>query len=375
MNAQNIDNKPKVTKESKNKIRVEFERTPLKERLKAKFLSLFFLQKVVWYLFRLVLLIGISYIVLFPFFTKIAGSFMHPDDFVDATVRLVPKNFTLDTYKAIWVDQHYLQAFTNTLFLSLSTALIQMFICCFVAYGLAKFKFKGNKLVFMAVIFSLVIPHQTLQLSMFMNFRYFDILGIGNLLNGGGINFFGMNFCPEFLKSFDIIPDSFELFKDGAQGLKLTDSYWPLIILSICGLAFKNGLYIFMLRQFFRGVPDELEESAYIDGSGVMHTFFTIILPLSVPMMITVFLFAFSWQWTDDFYTTVFFTDNSEIILMPKIVGIPSSLNTDYEGQNIYESAIRNTCGIMIILPLIVMYLFCQRYLVQGIERSGLTAD
>lgn len=375
MNAQNIDNKPKVTKESKNKIRVDFERTPLKERLKAKFLSLFFLKKVVWYLFRLVLLIGISYIVLFPFFTKIAGSFMAPDDFVDVTVRLIPKNFTLDTYKAIWVDQHYLQAFTNTLFLSLSTALIQTFICCLVGYGLAKFKFKGNKIVFMAVIFSLVIPHQTLQLSMFMNFRYFDILGIGNLLNGGGINFFGKNFNPEFLQSLDIIPDTFELFKDGAQGLKLTDSYWPLIILSLCGLAFKNGLYIFMLRQFFRGVPDELEESAYIDGSGVMHTFFTIILPLSVPMMITVFLFAFSWQWTDDFYTTVFFTDSSDIILMPKIVGIPSSLDTEYAGQNLYESAIRNTCGIMIILPLIVMYLFCQRYLVQGIERSGLTAD
>ena len=375
MNAQNIDNKPKITKESKNKIRVDFERTPLKERLKAKFLSLYFLKKVVWYLFRLVLLIGISYIVLFPFFTKIAGSFMAPDDFVDVTVRLIPKNFTLDTYKAIWIDQHYLQAFINTLVLSLSTALIQTFICCLVGYGLAKFKFKGNKLVFMAVIFSLVVPHQTLQLSMFMNFRYFDIFGIGNFLNGGGINFFGKNFCPEFMKSIDIIPDTYAKFLDGAQGLKLTDSYWPLIILSLCGLAFKNGLYIFMLRQFFRGVPDELEESAYIDGSGVMHTFFTIILPLSVPMMITVFLFAFSWQWTDDFYTTVFFTDSSDIILMPKIVGIPSSIDTEYAGQNLYESAIRNTCGIMIILPLIIMYLFCQRYLVQGIERSGLTAD
>lgn len=64
-----MDAQPKVMKESKNKIRVEFERTPLKERLKAKFLSLFFLKKVVWYIFRLVLLVGISYIVLFPFFS------------------------------------------------------------------------------------------------------------------------------------------------------------------------------------------------------------------------------------------------------------------------------------------------------------------
>ena len=375
MNAQNIDNKPKVTKESKNKIRVEFERTPLKERLKAKFLSLFFLKKVVWYLFRLILLVGIAYIVLFPFFSKIAGSFMAPDDFVDVTVRLIPKNFTMDTYKAIWIEQEYLSAFISTLILSATTALVQTFICCLIGYGLAKFKFKGNKLVFMAVIFSLVVPHQTLQLSLFMNFRYFDILGIGNFLNGGGISILGFNFNNEFLSAIDIIPDTFEKFPDGASGLSLTNTYWPLIILSVCGLAFKNGLYIFMLRQFFRGVPDELEESAYIDGSGVMHTFFTIILPLSVPMMITVFLFAFSWQWTDDFYTGLFFTQNSDIILMPKIVGIPNSLTTDYAGQNLYYSAIRNTCGIMIILPLLVMYLFCQRYLVQGIERSGLTAD
>ena len=375
MNAQNIDNKPKVTKESKNKIRVEFERTPLKERLKAKFLSLFFLKKVVWYIFRLILLVGIAYIVLFPFFTKIAGSLMAPDDFIDATVRLIPRNFTLDTYKTIWIEQEYLKAFVSTLLLSGSTALVQTFICCLVAYGLAKFKFKGNKLIFMAVIFSLVIPHQTLQLSLFMNFRYFDILGIGNFLNGGGITIFGHNFNNSVLSSIDIIPDTFLRFPDGAQGMSLSNTYWPLIILSFCGLAFKNGLYIFMLRQFFRGVPDELEESAYIDGSGVMHTFFTIILPLSVPMMITVFLFAFSWQWTDDFYTGLFFTETSEILLLPKIVGIPSSLTTEEPYQNLYYSAIRNTCGIMIILPLLVMYLFCQRYLVQGIERSGLTAD
>ena len=375
MNAQNIDNKPKIQKESKNKIRVEFERTPLKERLKAKFLSLFFLKKVVWYIFRLVLLVGISFIVLFPFFTKITGSFMASEDFVDVTVRLIPKNFTFETYKQIWIENHYVEAFLNTLLLSLSSALIQTFVCCLVAYGLAKFKFKGNKFVFAAVIFSLVIPHQTLQLSMFYNFRYFDILGIGQLLNGEGISIFNFTFKPAFLEALDIIPATFERMPDGATGLNLTNTYWPLIILSIGALGFKNGLYIFMLRQFFKGVPDELEESAYIDGSGVFHTFFTIILPLSVPMMITVFLFAFSWQWTDDFYTTLFFTQASETVLMPDIIAIPKTLKLDYPGENLYNQAIYGTAGIMLIMPLIIMYLFCQKFLVQGIERSGLTAD
>ena len=71
--------------------------------------------------------------------------------------------------------------------------------------------------------------------------------------------------------------------------MDICNTYFPLIVLSLGGLAFKNGLYIFLLRQFFRGIPDELEESAYMDGSGPIRTFLQIILPLSIPMMITVF--------------------------------------------------------------------------------------
>jgi ABC-type sugar transport system, permease component len=338
---------PKVTKETKNKIQVEFDRTPLSERMRAKFLSMFFLQKVIWYLFRLILLVGVSYVILFPFFAKISSSFMSPDDFVDVTVRLVPKYPTLDTYKAILTDNKYFEALFNTVILSVSCAIMQTFVCCVVAYGFAKFRFKGNTIFFLGVIFTMVVPHPTLQLSMFMKFRYFDILGIFNLLG-------------EKLNVLDFSSFNFH------------NTYIPLFILSLTALAFKNGLYIFMLRQFFKGVPDELEESAYIDGSGVFRTFLKIILPLSVPMLVTVFMFAFSWQWTDNFYTTVFFTTSGPH-LMPKIVNIPKSLNTTFAGQNMYVAAIRNTCGLMIIAPLIVVYLFAQKSLIQGIERSGIT--
>ena len=350
MNSQQAPQAPRVMKESKNKIRVEFERTPLKERLKAKFLNLNFLKNVVYVIFRYVLLIGISYVILFPFFAKISGSFMSRDDFVDVTVKLIPRYPTLDTYRAIIRENKYFEALLNTFTLSMMCGLIQTFICCLIGYGLAKFKFKGNKLIFFLVLFTMVVPHRTLQLSMFMKFRYFDILGIFNLLGGGVF---------DWLK---VIPFT---------SLNLNNSYWPLALLSLGGLAFKNGLYIFMMRQFFRGVPDELEESAYIDGSGTFRTFIQIILPLSVPMMITIFLFAFSWQWTDNFYTTVFFTKASKV-LMPNIIAIPKSLDTQYAAQNLYESAIRNTCGLLILAPLLVLYVFMQNYLVGGIERSGI---
>jgi len=91
-----------------------------------------------------------------------------------------------------------------------------------------------------------------------------------------------------------------------------------------------------------------------------------------VPMMITVFLFAFCWQWTDTFYTQMFIT-SSETKLLSQIVEVPVSLqDSSFEGQAIYESAIKNTCGLMIIFPLVVLYAFCQRFLVQGIEHSGI---
>ena len=393
MNAQNVDKKPRVKRETKNRIRVEFDRTPLKDRLKAKFLSFHFVAKVVLWIFRLVLLIGISYVVLFPFITKIVGSVMAPEDFVDVTVRLIPKHFTLDTYRAIITDLDYWDAFMNTFTLSFTTAIIQTFICCLVGYGFAKFKFRGRNIIFMLVMLTMVVPHQTLQLSMYTEFRNFDVLGIVRLFKGGGIEIFGWNVTElgegvaDFFASLECLPDRIQLMpyvkENGASafrldmeitqaGINVCNTYIPFILLSLTGLAFKNGLYIFMLRQFFRGIPDELEESAYMDGAGTFRTFIQIILPLSVPMMVTVFLFAFCWQWTDTFYTGLFFNNSNTNLLVDLVGEIPSSLKIEYAGQSLYYTAIRNTCGLLIIMPLVVLYAFGQKFLVQGIESSGL---
>lgn len=349
---------PVIKKETKNKIKIDFDRTSGWKRFKLKYLSMNFLGQLVFKVFRFILLLGISFVILYPFFSKISSSFMSPEDFVDATVKLVPKYPTLKTYKAVIVENEYFKAMFNTAIVSLMCAVIQTFICCVIGYGFAKYKFRGRNFFFFMVIFTMIVPHQTLSYSMFLKFRYFD---------------FGI---------FDI--GLLKLFGD-ADGWKLVDSYVPLAILSLTGLAFKNGLYIFMMRQFFRGVPDELEESAYIDGSGVFRTFMKIILPLSVPMMITIFLFSFAWQWTDNFYTTtsMFFPGAKAPLLLPKIAtktpkSIAALVDAAKGGQyaqvkDMYESAVRNTSAIMILIPLIIVYLFFQRYLIQGIERSGIT--
>lgn len=347
---------PRITKETKNKIRVNYEgKLSGWDRLKLQLTSSSFWVDKVWYLVRFIMMIGISFVILSPFLSKILRSFMAKEDFVDATVSLIPLHWTFDTYKAIIVDNQYFKAMFNTAWLSLCCALIQTFVCCMIGYGLAKFKFKGNKIIFLFVIITMAIPHSTLKLSLLQHFVSFDIFAVQSWNIMGPIQLLT------------------KLFTGTAKTLELTGTNWPLILMSLAGIGFKNGLYIFMMISFFRGVPDELEESAYVDGCGTFRTFVQIILPTAVPMMITIFLFAFSWQWTDEFYSNLFYTGLDKTWLLPDVYShIPESLETTYAGQRLFYSAIRNTAGLLIILPLVIIYLFCQRYLVQGIERSGL---
>ncbi len=329
------------SKKEKENFKVDFEgKLSRWQRFKSRFLTFTFAKTLIVKIFMYVILIGIAYIIIYPFIAKVAGSFMSREDFMDITVKLIPKYPTLDTYKAIITENKYLLALMNTTILSLICGVLQTVMTMVIGYGLAKFKFKGNSIVFFAVIFTMIVPHQTLKLAFFSKFRYFDFFGLIKATTGSSLN--------------------------------LINTYWPLGLLSISGLAFKNGLYIFLMRQFFRGVPDELEEAAYVDGSGVFKTFVRIIVPLAVPMMITVFLFAFSWQWTDDFYSGMFFTRNSTY-LMPNVVTVPPSLDTSgFLAAGVYSSAIINTCALLIILPLLIIYSIFQKYIVQGIERSGI---
>ena len=340
-----------VVRETKNSIRVDYEgKLSFKERLLSKIKSSKTWITGIVNIFRFILMLGVSFVILFPFIAKIAGSFMTKEDVIDSTISIIPKHPTLEIYKAIIIENHYFEAFLNTLLIALLCALIQTMVSCLVGYGLAKFKFKGNMLVMGLVIVTMVIPHGAMELAIKKHFTQFDILSVISWDYGGPIQWiFGK--APE-----------------------ISDTILPMIILSIGGLAFKNGLYIYLMRQFFKGVPDELEESAYVDGSGVVRTFFQIILPLAIPMMITVFLFSFSWQWSDEFYTNLLVDTgvNPDLFYMPDIVVPPDSLTTDYAGAALYQNVVQNTGGMMVIAPLIILYLFCQRYLVQGIERSGL---
>ncbi len=361
---------PKIKKESKNKIRVDFERAPLWERLKGKYFSMRFVNRVIYVIFRLVLLLGVSFVILYPYFSKIADSFKTFTDFQDITVVYISRTPTLEQYKYIITENKYFLALLNTFLISASTALLQTLVCALIGYGLAKFKFRGRNILFAIVIVTMMLPQDLLKIpmqNMFWRFhdehligKFLDWLGVTTNTNGTGIQLGSMNML----------------------------GYIPHYALAITGFGFRNGLFIFLLRQFFTGVPDELEESAYMDGCTTFRTFFQIIIPLAIPMLITVFIFAFSWQWTDDFYINTFWqssfwTSDKAIPLLSSnnFAGrVPTALNTIYgqiyttkdTGWDMYVNAVGGTTTILIALPLIIAFIFLQGKIVQGIERSGI---
>ena len=296
-------------------------------------------QKILAAIFKYGILIGLSFVIIFPFISNICTVFMSESDLYDTMVRFIPKSPTLDNILFMIRKTDYFRVLGNTLLLAALCGLLQMFFCSMVGYGLAAFRFRGRGAVFALVLVTMLIPTTTILSALYQSFRNFDIFGLFQLLMG--------------------------------KPVRLVDSIWAMIILSVTCLALKNGLYIFVFRQFYKNVPEELSEAAKVDGAGPLRVYFRIVWPMAGNICLTVFLLSFAWQWTDTVYSSMFF--QNKFTVLANIATSASNLVMDGINPNsVMASAMTNTALFLIILPLIVLFLFAQRFLVQGIEHSGL---
>lgn len=286
-------------------------------------------------LLRTIILCGVCYYVLFPILQSFFQTFMSRMDLFDSTVDLIPKNYTLDNLKIMFKAINIPMAALRSLGICLLVTAAQLCSCTLVGYGFARFNFPLKNVAFMLVIFTLVVPPQTIITPMYLNFRNFAGTGI-NILN----------------------------------------TIFPFAILSITAMGFKNGLYIFMIRQFYRNVPKELEEAAMIDGAGFLRTFVSIMLPSAKPILSVVAIFSLVWQWTDTFYIG-WFSPNIKV-LSTEIMSVPTNLSviTELLGVSViedgYERILNGTGSLIIMLPLIIFYIFTQRSFVESVERGGI---
>jgi multiple sugar transport system permease protein len=292
-------------------------------KLKGKYLTINGAGKISWKAVRFVILVGLCFTILYPFLVKIIDSFKSFEDYLDPSVKYIPKYFTLNNIKTVLHQMDYDSSFFITLGLSALVAIIQVGVSAMVGYGLARFKFHGNKIIFMLVIFELLVPPQTIMIPLFSRFRFFY----------GGFNLIG--------------------------------TYFPAVILALTGLGIKNGLFIFMFRQFFMNMPKELEDAAYVDGCNTYQTFYKIMLPSAVALMVTVFLFSFSWQWTDTTYSGLFMRGTK--LLANAITGVNGG------EEEVMAMAYNNTAAALSVLPIAFIYIIGQRFFIQSVERSGIT--
>ena len=287
-----------------------------------------------------IVLIGIIFLILFPFIQKVCTMFLSYDDLSDSTVQYIPKHFSLYTVITTIGIMDYWMTLVRTAFLSVVAAVLQTLSCTLTAYGLARFKFKGRGLVFGCVIMVLLIPPQVVMASLYMNFAHLNPLGLASLFGVGRID--------------------------------ISNGILPFILLSATAVAFKNSLYIYMLRQFFRGLPTEIEEAGMIDGSSHMGILFRLMLPNAVPMMVTIILFAFSWQWTDNYYSQLFLGHSDYTVITNALIGLRSYGVNIASFTNVFRNAIIDTGIVLSILPLVIVYIFGQKFFVQGVSQSGI---
>ena len=294
---------------------------------------------------RGLLMFGLCFMIIQPLITRFSVSLMAAEDIYDSTIRLLPRHVTLDNYRIVAELTSMPNSMVNTAWISFVMSVCQVISTTLVAYGFARYEFPLKKFWFACVVMLIIIPPQTIQTALFMSFTHFDIFGIFKATTGSDLN--------------------------------LRSSLLPYTVMCLTCMGLKDGLYIYMLRQYFKSVPVSLEEAAYVDGCGTMHTFVKIMLPDAVPTIASCFLFSFVWQWTDLFYTRNFISGYK--IYSRELSNI-TSIMSKYFARNATENVTvplgrqMQLIGIGVFIccvPLIILYAFTQKTFVQSLTMTG----
>lgn len=280
-----------------------------------------------------VIMAGLAFVFLYPFLYLLITSVKSATDLQDATVNWVPNTFEFSNYPTAIQLLDYSQTFINSVIISVLSTIGHVLSCSFIAYGLARFRFKGRGLIFALVVFTIIVPAQVVIIPQYV---MFGTLGV-------------------------------------------TDTLLPVVLPTFFGLGLRGGLFIFVFRQSFQGLPFALEDAAKIDGCGYLRTYLSIILPVSKPSIVVTTILSIVWHWNEYFETSIYLGKQD-------IRPLPSMLPSVYEYFKEMSSSV-NTTGIesievtlatvaaatfLVVVPMLVMFLIVQKEFVEGVERTGL---
>jgi multiple sugar transport system permease protein len=290
--------------------------------------------------FRYVFLIGLCFVILFPTIQQILQALRAPEDVNNPAVIWIPEIWSLKNLELAVLVLDYKNALINTATMSFISMILQLFSTALAGYAFSRLKNKVTNVLFILVILTIVIPPQALSLSQYLYFR----------------------------------------------DLRLIGKQSSIYLMNLLGMGIRSGIFIFIFRQFFAGLPKELEESAQIDGAGVFRIFFSVMLPNARGAMVTVGLFSFVWAWNDAYYVKIFEVSTADFpLLTMRLLNAAENMyaqlfytgGLDLVGQDVWENPlflalISNVAALLMMLPLLIMYLFVQKQFVESIERTGI---
>lgn len=289
---------------------------------------------------KYLIIIGICYVILAPVIGIIVRSFFSDSDAYNPMVYLIAENPTWDRYKLAIERMDYFKTCGLTLVYSLALMTLQVIVCSMVGYGFARFNFPFKKILFACVVVMIVIPTHTIMLPLYMTFKNFDPFGLMTLINGKPLN--------------------------------LMSSVTPMFIMTLFGCGLRSGLYIYIFTQFFRGLPKEIEEAAFVDGAGVWYTYFRIMLVNAIPAVVTVSVFSLVWQYNDSFYSNLFLM-SPDVIIGKRISTLQATIaNVDKILDPTVQELYLDAGIVLVMIPVVLIYIILQRYFIEGVERSGI---
>ena len=291
-------------------------------------------------LFQLIIIVGICYVILGPILGIISSSFFSDADNYNPMVYLIPQEPTLERYKLAIQYLDYWKTMGASLLYSLTLMILQVIVCSMVGYGFARFQFPFKNVLFGCVVVMIVVPTNTIMLPLYMTFAKFDVFGIIKLITGSELN--------------------------------LLSTPVPMYIMTLLGCGLRSGLYIYIFNQFFRGVPKEIEEAAFMDGAGTWYTYFFIMLRNAMPSVITVSVFSLVWQYNDTFYAKLFHLPQS-MSIGTRISSLVANIANQYKIMDKTIQTLYLDAGIVLMLiPVVLIYVILQKQFIEGVERSGI---
>ena len=301
------------------------------------------------YAARLIVLLSIGFIIIYPLFYMIVCSVQSADSFYDSTRVWIPTEFAVkENYTAAFNAMEYGKSFLSTLKYAIVSALLEVASCAFIAYGFARFNFREKKIYTFFLFITILIPDMILLIPRMVNFSHLDFLGLFGLFNK--------------LTGVDL-------------RINVLDSPWVFWLPSLFGTGLRSGVIIYIYIQFFKGLPHELEEAAYVDGANHFRTFFSIALPSSGVVILTATVFSLIWHWNDYLLSGMYLTKDYPLAMQLNMLTETIMLKYDIsvDSSNPQTMAYLMAGCVLFVTPMLAVYMVLQKGFIESIDRVGIT--